>query len=130
FLHYANKLHIPVAVINGRMSPRSFRRYSMLSGISRWLFRQVDLFAVQTETYADCYRKLGVDPECIHVTGSVKYDGVAADRNNPRTRELARLFGVTKEDLVWIAGSTQAPEEEIVLDIYRQAKSKHPNLRL
>jgi 3-deoxy-D-manno-octulosonic-acid transferase len=130
FLLAAKKFGIPVAVINGRMSPRSFRRYAMLGGFARLVFRQVDLFAVQTETYAECYRKLGVDPRRIHVTGSVKYDGVCAERKNPKTQELARLLDVHVEDLVWIAGSTQAPEEEITLNIYRQAKADYANLRL
>jgi 3-deoxy-D-manno-octulosonic-acid transferase len=64
------------------------------------------------------------------VAGSVKYDGAAGDRRNPRTEELRRLLGVTAGDLVWVAGSTQTPEEEIVLEVYRRARAEHPNLRL
>jgi hypothetical protein len=66
----------------------------------------------------------------VQVTGSVKYDGASADRNNPRTHQLRELLDVRPTDLIWIAGSTQAPEEEIVLDIYRRARMVHPNLRL
>jgi 3-deoxy-D-manno-octulosonic-acid transferase len=130
FLVAAHRRGVPVAVINGRMSPRSVRRYRLLGRWIRPLFRRIDLFAVQTVEYADVYRALGVEPERVWVTGSVKYDGVSVDRRNPRTQELGRLLGVRQSDLVWIAGSMQAPEEEIVLDIFRRARIRHPNLRL
>jgi 3-deoxy-D-manno-octulosonic-acid transferase len=130
FLLAAKRLAIPVAIINGRMSPRSFRRFSWLGGFPRYLFRQIDLFAVQSEAYADCYRRLGVDAGRLHVTGSVKYDGVATDQQNSKTQAMGRLLNVKPEDLIWIAGSTQPPEEEIALRIYERSKAKHPNLRL
>ena len=130
FLMAAQASGVPVAVINGRMSPRSTRRYRLLGGLVRRLFTYVDLFAAQTEEYAACYRELGAAPDTVTVTGSVKYDGVETERGNPKTRELSRLLNVQPDDLIWIAGSTQAPEEEIALDIYRRAKVEHPNLRL
>jgi 3-deoxy-D-manno-octulosonic-acid transferase len=130
FIHAAKQRGIPVAIINGRLSPRSFRRYSRLSPCVRYLFARIDLFAVQTAEYARSVRVLGAPRERVHVTGSVKFDGVATDRHNSRTQELARLLRVEASDLVWIAGSTQAPEEEMALEIYGRAKAKHGNLRL
>ena len=52
------------------------------------------------------------------------------DRHNPRTEELRRLLNVSADDLVWVAGSTMAPEEEIVVGVYQRARRTHPNLRL
>jgi 3-deoxy-D-manno-octulosonic-acid transferase len=130
FLLAAKERGIPVAVINARMSPRSFARLKRLGSLSRWLLRLVDLFAVQTEAYAANLRRLGVRAGRVHVTGSVKYDGVSADRNNTRTRELGRLLALGEGDLIWIAGSTQAPEEEMALGIYRRLKPEWPRLRL
>jgi 3-deoxy-D-manno-octulosonic-acid transferase len=130
FLTAAHGQGIPVAVINGRMSPRSLRRYHRLRWLVRRWFGLVDLFAVQTEDYALGFRRLGARPDRVHVTGSVKYDGVEADRGNSHTQALRRLFAVEREDLVWIAGSTQAPEEEAVLDIFCRVKPRHPRLRL
>jgi 3-deoxy-D-manno-octulosonic-acid transferase len=85
---------------------------------------------MQTEDYAAAVRALGAPPERVHVTGSVKYDGVIADRNNPRTEGLRRLLDVKNTDLIWVAGSTLAPEEELVLGIFRRLRETHPNLRL
>jgi 3-deoxy-D-manno-octulosonic-acid transferase len=130
FVLAAKSRGVPVAVINGRMSPRSARRYEWLAWLARPLFRRIDLFAAQTEDYALGFKTLGAPPEAVHVTGSVKYDGVLADRRNARTQELRALLGIKKGELIWIAGSTQAPEEEIVLRIYQEACALHPNLRL
>jgi len=126
----ARRQGVPLAVINGRMSPRSYRRYRRVRVLSRWLLRHLDLLAVQTEDYAANLRALGAPAERVRVTGSVKFDGALTDRHNPRTRELRRLLQVTDGDLIWVAGSTQAPEEEIVLDVYQRVRADQPALRL
>lgn len=130
FLIAAHNHGVPVAVINGRLSPRSAQRYRRLRGLARHVLRRVDLLAVQTEEYAAAFGTLGAHPAHVHVTGNVKYDGVATDRHNPRTAELRRLMVVQHGDLVWIAGSTQAPEEAMALDVYHRLKGPYPNLRL
>jgi 3-deoxy-D-manno-octulosonic-acid transferase len=130
FLLAAARRAVPVAVINGRMSPRSARRYRALAGLVRPILRRVALFAMQSGEYATHLRGLGVDSKRVHVTGSVKYDGVTGDRTNPRTAALGRLFAIGASDFVWVAGSTQAPEEAIVLDIFRRVRKDHANLRL
>jgi 3-deoxy-D-manno-octulosonic-acid transferase len=130
FLLAARRHGVPVAVVNGRMSPRSAGRHRALGPLSRWLLGHLDLLAVQTREYADNLLGLGVAPERVHVTGSVKFDGVVTDRRHARTETLRRLFAVTAEDVVWVAGSTQAPEEEIVLRLYERLRADHPRLRL
>src|SRR5262249_55482751 len=70
FLMAAQRRGVPVAVINGRMSPRSFRNYLKVKRWLRQILDPVGLFAVQAQEYADAFRWLGVLPERIHVTGS------------------------------------------------------------
>ena len=130
FLLAARRHGVPVAVINARMSPRSFARHRRLGFLSRWLLCRPDLIAVQTEEYAASFRALGVDPRRVHVTGSVKFDGAKGDRHSPQTAALRQLFDVQGDALVWVAGSTQAPEEEIVLRTYRRLRRDFPRLRL
>jgi 3-deoxy-D-manno-octulosonic-acid transferase len=130
FLMASRRQGVPVAVINGRMSPRSLKRYQRLGPLSRWLFGHLDLLVMQTEHYARAVRLLGVHPDRVYVTGSVKFDGVLLDRHNPRTHYLRDMLKVQDGDLIWIAGSTQAPEEEIVLKIWQSLRIYHPRLRL
>jgi 3-deoxy-D-manno-octulosonic-acid transferase len=130
FLLAAKRMRIPVIAVNVRMSPRSLARYRFCRSIVQRWFGLVSKFTVQTHEYATRLEELGVPAERIAVTGSVKYDGAKSDRNNPKTIELRRTLNVAANELVWIAGSTQAPEEEIVLAIYRRLRTEFPSLRL
>lgn len=119
-----------VAVINGRLSEHSFRGYRRIRPLVARLLKQIDLVAVQDETYAGRFRDLGALPAAVHVTGSLKYDGAQTDRNNPATVRLRRLAGFADEDQVLLAGSTQEPEEAVVVEVYRQLSRNWPRLRL
>ena len=119
-----------VAVINGRLGEKSFRGYRRIRPLVAGLLRQIDLLAVQDETYAERFRALGARPETVHVTGSMKYDGAQTDRDNPATRRLAALAGFADDDIVLLAGSTQEPEEAMALDDVSRAEPAWPQLRL
>ncbi len=130
FLTTAHRQGIPVAIVNGRMSPRSLSRYSKAAPLARWLFGKLAAAGVQSEEYAAALLALGATPGTVRVTGNLKYDGAQLDRHNPHSEELRRLFKISKEDLVWVAGSLQPSEESIILAIYQKARVRHPNLRL
>ena len=119
-----------VAVINGRLSEHSFRGYLRVRPLIARLMRLIDLVAVQDETCAGRFRELGTPPSAVHVTGSMKYDGARTDRGNPKTRELAALAGLKDDDVVLLAGSTQEPEEAVVLEVFRRLSKTWPKLRL
>jgi len=131
FLRIAERRSVPVFVINGRMSPRSARRYAKVGRLARhFMLSRISRFAMQSEAYAQNLRDLGVSAERISVTGSVKYDGVLDERRNPKTLALAELLGIRTEERVWAAGSTHAPEEEIVLEVFKKLKARFTELRL
>lgn len=130
FLRKAERRGVPVAVVNARMSPRSFRRLRRVSTLARrLLFNRISRFAVQEEDYTNRFRELGVPPEKLVTTGSVKYDGAAGERDTPKTRELARLLA-SDGNLILLAGSTHAPEESIVLAAFAKLQIRYPHLRL
>ena len=126
----AKKRGVRVAVVNGRLGEKSFRGYRRIRPLVGRLMRQIDLVAVQDETYAERFRTLGARPEAVHVTGSMKYDGAKTDRNNPATQKLAALAGFAEDDIVLLAGSTQEPEEAMVLETFRRLSQQWPRLRL
>lgn len=126
FLAATRSRKIPVAVINARLSPRSFARYRRVAGLARWLlFRNVQRIAAQSSETANRFEQLGVS--AVRVTGSVKYDGAMGQRDTPKGRELKRLL---RAPLLLVAGSTHAPEERILLDAYRQLRERFPGLHL
>src|SRR3954452_18997582 len=119
-----------VAIINGRLSPRSHRGYHTLRGPLGPTIRRLDAVAAQTEEYAARFVDLGVPRQRIRVTGSVKYDGLETDRGNPKTLVLRKALALDPADLVFVAGSTIEGEEAAALAAYRAAKERHPRLRL
>lgn len=130
FLGACRERKIATALINARMSDRSFRGYRR---IRRWiapLMEQFTVVATQTDEYASRLIELGAPEEHTTVTGSVKFDGVQMERDNPETQKLGRLFDLQEDDLVLIAGSTQDPEERYAVDAVEQLQSEYPQLRL
>lgn len=119
-----------VAIINGRMSDHSFPGYQRFRLLVSRLLDKLDLIAAQNEESATRFLALGAPAERVHVTGSLKYDGAQTDRQNLRTRSLRQLAGFRDDDIIFLAGSTQDPEEEYALDIYRRLAPSHPRLRL
>jgi 3-deoxy-D-manno-octulosonic-acid transferase len=119
-----------VAVVNGRLSEHSYQGYRRIRFFIAQLLRQIDCVAVQDETYAERFRRLGSPSETVHVTGSMKYDGAQTDRKNPNTQRLAALAGFAENDIVLLGGSTQDPEEAMLLETFRALSVQHPQLRL
>jgi 3-deoxy-D-manno-octulosonic-acid transferase len=130
FVFAAAKRRIPLALVNGRISERSFHGYRRVRSLIRAVLSKIDLLAVQSETYAARLAALGTDRARIHVTGSIKFDRVETNRGNDRTIELGRLFGIDDHEMVFVAGSTQDPEERLAIESYLQLRLKYPDLRL
>ena len=119
-----------VAIVNGRLSDGSFRGYRRLGPLIARLLKRVHLIAAQDHETARRFRTLGANVDAVRVTGSLKYDGAETDRGNRQTRRLQQLAGIGTADIVFLAGSTQEPEEKYALEIYRRLSHAHPQLRL
>ena len=126
----AHRQGVKVAVVNGRLSDKSYRGYSRLRWLIQRTLRQLDLIAVQNQEYAERFLSLGATPSTVCITGSIKFDGAATNRLNAKTQRLAALAGFQSNDIVFLAGSTQAPEESLALASYTQLATDHPTLRL
>lgn len=119
-----------VAIINGRLSDKSLRGYQRVGFLARRTLEQIDLVAAQNEEYAQRFRQLGALPSAVAVTRSIKFDGAIADRQNAATKRLAALAGIEETDQVFLAGSTQEPEESLAVAVYSKLVAQHPKLRL
>ena len=119
-----------VAIINGRLSANSFRGYRRIRMLLRTTFTCIDLVAAQNEEYADRFRALGFHADRVYIAGSLKFDGAQTDRANSRTQSLQKLVGLGEDDIVFLAGSTQAPEERLALDAFKTLAAEHPRLKL
>jgi 3-deoxy-D-manno-octulosonic-acid transferase len=119
-----------VAIVNGRLSSRSHRGYRKIRRPLSATFRRIDRVAAQSPEYAERFVDLGIPGPRVKVTGSVKYDGLETNRDNPRTLLLRRELGLSASELVFVAGSTMEGEEPIAWRAYGEARRVHPRLRL
>ena len=126
----AKQYGVKTALINGRFGEGGYKRYLWIRPLITSLLRQFDLIAPQNEVYAGWFRRLGASCEVMHITGSIKFDGANTDRSNPETERFRKMAGMTPEDVVFLAGSTQFPEEAFAVECYEHLKRDFPQLRL
>jgi len=125
FLRAANRRGAPVAVVSGRITEQSFRRYQLFGALPE--FGRISLFAAQDEAYAARFAALAGSSERVLVTGNVKVDGLrgAVDGAvSDRLLDLRRQLGLPEErgaPFVIVAGSTHEPEEEAFVDAARES---------
>ena len=129
-LMQAERCGIPVAIVNGRLSDRSTRGYLKLGALTRRWFSSIRLVAAQSQTCASRFQLIGVPEEKVRFVGSIKFDGAQTDRANSRTSELRKLAAIEGDDVVFLAGSTQQPEEALALAAWQNLVSDFPKLRL
>ncbi len=122
----AIKRKIPVCIVNARLSPNSFGAYLKLKN---WVKPVLSKIFVLTQSEADLtrYRALGVLPEHSENMGNIKFDVEFPKNIEEKTEVLRKKFA---HQPIWIAASTHAQEEEIVLAAFTQLKKEIENLLL
>jgi 3-deoxy-D-manno-octulosonic-acid transferase len=120
---------VPVALVNGRLSERSARGYARFGRLTAPMLGQLDWLAVQSEVEAERFRQLGARAEAVEVTGSIKYD-LQIDPQLPASAAALRSEWGADGRPVWIAASTHAGEDEIILQAHRQLLAVHPDALL
>ncbi|WP_373387196.1 lipid IV(A) 3-deoxy-D-manno-octulosonic acid transferase [Pseudomonas alcaligenes] len=128
-IHACHRRGIPVALANARLSERSARGYARFSRLTAPMLAELSLIAVQTAAEAERFRQLGARPERVEVTGSIKFD-LSVDPELPhRAAELREAWGAAQRPL-WIAASTHAGEDEVILAAHRQLLAERPDALL
>lgn len=120
---------IPTLLFNGRISKRSFRRYQQLGKFSKNLFNGFSVLCMQSDDGKDSLQTLGVEPSRLKVIGDPKLDALVSISNDERI-EIRSELGIRPTSSVWVAGSTHAGEEEIILQVFQNLKIKFPDLVL
>jgi len=121
---------VPLVLVNGRISDRSFPRYQKVRLMLAPLLRRIDLFAMQTELDAERIRDLGAPRERVRVTGNLKFDMVPPDLSAEDQAAFRSLLGIEAGRRVLVAGSTHQGEEETVLRAFRQVREACSDLQL
>ncbi len=114
---------IPLVLVNGRMSDRSFRRWNKMRSFARYLFAQFDLCLAQTQADAERLVRLGAPR--VTVTGNLKFDSVPPPASPMMVSGIQDLMGARP---VWLAASTHPGEETLIIEAHRTLLSRYPDL--
>lgn len=122
---------IPVCLINGRCSERSYRGYRKLRWFMSRLLKMVNVLYVQSDVDRDRFIALGAPAERTHTVGSAKYEMVEPDKQAvAAASEALQAAGFPNDAQILLGGSTWPGEEEALIAIYKACRVDRPNLRL
>jgi 3-deoxy-D-manno-octulosonic-acid transferase len=122
--HECGRRRVPLVLASARLSPRSMGRYRRFISLFREVLSNQVTIAAQGESDAERFRSLGADPQHTHVTGNLKFDFAVPANVKTKGAELRERYAAGRS--VWVAGSTHAGEEAIVLDAHREVRKTHP----
>lgn len=126
FLRECKARRIPVALVNGRISRQSYRRYKMIKFFLRRVLSCLSIAVMQSEIDAERLESLGMAREKLFTAGNLKFDSEVAGELSGRTEELKQRFGLRSGAPLILAASTHSPEEEMMLESIKQLRMKQP----
>jgi 3-deoxy-D-manno-octulosonic-acid transferase len=130
-LYQANEAGIPVALINARVSDRSFKRLCKIPAGSRWIMAHLDRVLASSKHDGDRFIQLGVKPEKLSVTGNLKFDAASAVTISAEEKTvLLKSLGWNSSHTIILGSSTWAGEEDALLKAFAEARLRHTQARL
>src|SRR5688572_20618939 len=123
FLRECKKREIPVAVVNGRISRKSFGRYLKIRFFLRRVLACLSLAVMQSERDAERIRVLGMSAQSVCTAGNLKFE--SSSYTDKRT-DVKERFGLQGDIPVVLAASTHAPEEKIILESFKRLRESQP----
>jgi 3-deoxy-D-manno-octulosonic-acid transferase len=130
FLAVCRSNNIKTLMVNGRISPRSFRKYKLTQFFWERILTNLCAAGMIAGIDAERLKSIGMDSEKIQVLGNAKYDALVAMAAPELQKEINLLFGVQKNERFFIAGSTHQGEEEVVINVYQELIKRYPDFKL
>lgn len=134
FIRETSKHNTRIAIVNGRLSERSFRRLSLIKGFVKRVLGYLDLALMQENADATRLMSLGIRASKVRVTGNLKFDHNIHDAESTLTSEFRKRFAISGDAPLILAASTHAPEEKLILDAFKEcwksAGSRLPRLMI
>ncbi len=129
-IHSLKKHGSLIALVNGRISDRSFPRYRKLRRFLSSTLKSVDLFLMSSQIDASRIAEMGAPADRVSVTGNTKLDACLIEAVPGTTERLRGILQLNENETVWVAGSTHPGEHDIILDAYKELSAKFPGLVL
>ena len=119
------KAGVPMLLLNGRISERSFHQYQRIKGTISSLLNGFSRLAVITEQDRERFQRLGVPADRIQVCGNLKYGLIQPDSVEQAKKAYYQLLGIQPDKIVFLCGSTRTGEEKLLLPVYIRLQEKY-----
>ena len=130
-LRECRRRSIPVALVNGRISPNSFRRYHRIRAFMRRVLSDLSVALMQSDEDAQRISALGLGAERIRSVGNMKFDSATLPATDHSvTSDLRERYAFKSEQPVIVAASTHAPEETVAIESFKILREGNPGARL
>jgi len=130
-LRNCRRQSIPIAVVNGRISPNSFRRYRMVRYFTSRMLNNLSLAIMQSDQDVSRIRELGMANDRAVSSGNLKFDSAnSSSFDGALSSSIRSRFGFTGNDFLIAAASTHWPEEQVLIDAFRRITSSNPAKRI
>jgi 3-deoxy-D-manno-octulosonic-acid transferase len=125
-------------LVNGRVSPRTFRSYKRAPFLVRKMFGLLHVCLMQSNLDRDRLLMMGIDEKKVITTGNIKFDRQIVPMSEEERQGWIQALGLESASLsaddgivdLWVAGSTHPGEEEVVVDVFKRLRLSFPRLRL
>ena len=124
------KKNIKSILVNGRISPGTFRSYKRIPFFTRKMFDPLQFCLMQSDLDRERLLQIGLDKEKIVTVGNIKFDRDMAIMSNEERQDWFDILTLEPSDALWVAGSTHPGEEEILLNVFQRLRNYFPRLRL
>ncbi|MFH1201869.1 MAG: 3-deoxy-D-manno-octulosonic acid transferase [Candidatus Omnitrophota bacterium] len=122
-----SRKHIPIVLINGRISDKSLRGYRIIGLFVKTLFHKISYFCMQTDSDAKRVISLGAPQDKVKTCGNMKFDN--SDYGDKKI-DYSDNLNLGREEKLWVCGSTHPGEEEVILEAYKRLLKDFTDLRL
>ncbi|MFO1019399.1 MAG: glycosyltransferase N-terminal domain-containing protein [Planctomycetales bacterium] len=119
----------PILIFNTRMTPREQTEHRWNGWLIRPALRHVSWWGVVQNEDAQWIETLFQLRHLQEIMGSLKIDGVSREKDSLNVQRLRQMWGFSDSETILVAGSTHAPEEEMMLTVYEQLQPLYPQLR-
>lgn len=130
FLKCSRAAGASIALVNGKISERSYDRFKKFPFFVKKIFSFFDLFCIQSKHYSDRFKALGIDENKMFITGNLKFDEEYPPLTSEQTHYLKHQFQISENDHVVVVGSSHDPEEKLILEQFKIVWKELPNVKL
>jgi 3-deoxy-D-manno-octulosonic-acid transferase len=128
-LRFCSRRHIPVALINARLSDRCYPRYRLFKWFFEPAFRGFKAVTLQSVRDSRRLADLGFPAQSLQIVGNLKYD-TAEGQDTEKRERLRHDLQAMQDRPMLIAGSTHPGEEELLTDIFLRLRASRMTLAL